>query len=285
MSARRLEGAPIARQIRQEVEEGLHALLAAGGPVPHLAVLQAGDDPAATTYVRGIVRSFEGASMRCTVRQLPADVSAAAFGAAVRDLSHDPGVHGIIVQTPLPPQVPLDAVLDALDPAKDVDGIHPLNAGLLALGTPRFVPATPLGGLELLRRSGVPLKGVRAVVIGRSNVVGKPMALLLLGEHATVTICHSRTMHLAAVAREAEVLVAAIGRARFVTPEFVQPGATVVDFGINVEGDAVVGDVDERVAEVAGAITPVPGGTGPVTRAVLLRNTLEAARAQAGLGR
>ncbi|HEX9017124.1 MAG TPA: bifunctional 5,10-methylenetetrahydrofolate dehydrogenase/5,10-methenyltetrahydrofolate cyclohydrolase, partial [Chloroflexota bacterium] len=190
-------------------------------------------------------------------------------------------VHGVIVQMPLPPHLNQDMATSLLSPLKDVDGIHPYNAGMLALGRPSFIPATPFGGLEILKRSGIDLKGKECVIVGRSNIVGKPMFFLLLQEHATVTICHSRTRDLAAVCRRADVLVAAIGKAKMITADYVKPGAVVVDFGINVVDGKIVGDVDfDAVKEIAGAITPVPGGTGPTTNAILLRNTFEAAKGQ-----
>jgi methylenetetrahydrofolate dehydrogenase (NADP+)/methenyltetrahydrofolate cyclohydrolase len=278
MAATLLDGSAVARQVREEVQQAYDALRARHGVTVHLAVVQVGHDEAASVYVRRIVRSFEQADMLASVHALPADVSPDEFQVAVRNLSEDDGVHGIIIQTPLPRHLTLEMATSALDPRKDVDGVHPMNAGLLAQGLPGLVPATPLGGIELLERAGIPIAGKRAVVVGRSNIVGKPMALLLLQRDATVTICHSKTVDLPAVTREADILVAAIGRPRFVTADMVKPGAVVVDFGINVVDDQVVGDVDfDAVRAVAGAITPVPGGTGPMTNAVLLRNTLRAA--------
>jgi methylenetetrahydrofolate dehydrogenase (NADP+)/methenyltetrahydrofolate cyclohydrolase len=185
-----------------------------------------------------------------------------------------PDVHGIQIQTPLPPQLPLAQVVDALDPAKDLDGIHPYNSGLLAQGRAGIIPATPLGGLEILLRHEVPIAGARAVVVGRSTSVGRPMALLLLSRDATVTVCHSRTRDLPSVTQEADILAVATGRARLITPDMVRPGAVVIDFGVNVEEGKVVGDVDPDAAEKASLFTPVPGGTGPVTTAMLLRNAL-----------
>lgn len=278
MAATLLDGSAVARQVREEVQQAYEALRARHGVTVHLAVVQVGHDEAASVYVRRIVRSFEQAGMLASVHALPADVSPDEFQVAVRNLSEDDGVHGIIIQTPLPRHLTLEMATSALDPRKDVDGVHPMNAGLLAQGLPSLVPATPLGGIELLERAGIPIAGKRAVVVGRSNIVGKPMAFLLLQRDATVTICHSKTVDLPAVTREADILVAAVGRPRFVTADMVKPGAVVVDFGINVVDDRVVGDVDfDAVRALAGAITPVPGGTGPMTNAVLLRNTLRAA--------
>ena len=246
---------------------------------PQLAILQVGGDPAATAYVKRIQKAFANAEMLSTLHELPENVAEAEFKSTIVNLNQDASIHGIIVQMPLPGHLNQEMATSLLSPMKDVDGIHPYNAGLLALGRPSFIPATPLGGLEILKRSGIELRGKEAVVIGRSNIVGKPMFFLLLQEHATVTVCHSRTKDLAAVARRADILVAAIGKAKMVTADFVKPGAVVIDFGINVVDGKVVGDVDfDQVKEVAGAITPVPGGTGPTTNAVLLRNTFEAAK-------
>jgi methylenetetrahydrofolate dehydrogenase (NADP+) / methenyltetrahydrofolate cyclohydrolase len=279
MSAQLLQGQPIADQIRGELAEDLVRFKDEYGITPQLAVVQVGEDPAAIAYVKRIQKAFANAEMLSALHQLPEGVSEADFKSTIVDLNQDALVHGVIVQMPLPPQLNQEMVTSLLSPMKDVDGIHPYNAGMLALGRPRFLPATPLGGLEILKRSGIELKGKEAVIIGRSNIVGKPMFFLLLQEHATVTVCHSRTRDLAEVARRADILVAAIGKARMVTADFVKPGAVVVDFGINVVDGKVVGDVDfDQVKEVASAITPVPGGTGPTTNAVLLRNTFEAAK-------
>jgi methylenetetrahydrofolate dehydrogenase (NADP+) / methenyltetrahydrofolate cyclohydrolase len=279
MTAQLLQGQPIADQIRADLAAELAQFKHEFGVTPQIAIVQVGEDPAATAYVKRIQKAFANAEMLSTLRQLPEDISEANFKSAIVDLNEDASVHGVIVQMPLPPQLNQEMATSLLSPMKDVDGIHPYNAGMLALGRPNFIPATPLGGLEILKRSGIDLKGKEAVIIGRSNIVGKPMFFLLLQEHATVTVCHSRTKDLAAVARRADILVAAIGKARMVTADFVKPGAVVVDFGINVEDGKIVGDVDfEQVKEVAGAITPVPGGTGPTTNAVLLRNTFEAAK-------
>ncbi len=216
----------------------------------------------------------------CVAHVLPADTDQAALEASIQALSDDRQISGVLVQMPLPPGLDAQRVIARLDPRKDVDGVHPTNTGRLAQGLPCFVPNTPAGGMELLRRNGIALAGRRAVVVGRSNIVGKPMALLLLAEHATVTIAHSRTPDLAAVLREADLVVAAVGRAGLITGAMLRPGAVVVDFGINVlEGGALVGDVEFASAvEVAGAITPVPGGTGPMTNVMLMRNVLQAAR-------
>ena len=276
-----LRGQPVAEQIRAELAQELFNFKREYGITPQLAIVQMGDDPAATAYVKRIERAFAAAEMVCILHQLPAGTSEADFSDTIVELNQDARVHGVIVQMPLPPHLNQEMVTSRLSPLKDVDGIHPHNAGLLALGRPAFVPATPLGGLELLKRSGIEIKGKEAVIVGRSNIVGKPMFFLLLQEHATVTVCHSRTRNLPEVTRRADILVAAIGKARMITADMVKPGAVVLDFGINVVEGKVVGDVDfEAVKGVAGAITPVPGGTGPTTNAVLLRNTLDAAKLQ-----
>lgn len=281
MTAELLQGAPIAEQIRAELAENLARFKDEFAITPQIAIVQVGDEPAATAYVKRIQKAFAGAEMLCQLVQLPADVSEADFKSAIVKLDQDASVHGVIVQMPLPAHLNQDMVTTLLSPLKDVDGIHPYNAGMLALGRPTFIPATPFGGLEILKRSGIDLKGKECVIVGRSNIVGKPMFFLLLQEHATVTICHSRTRDLAAVCRRADVLVAAIGKAKMITADYVKPGAVVVDFGINVVDGKIVGDVDfDAVKEIAGAITPVPGGTGPTTNAILLRNTFEAAKGQ-----
>ena len=281
MTLQLLRGQPVAEQIRAELAQELFNFKREYGITPQLAIVQMGDDPAATAYVKRIERAFAAAEMVCILHQLPAGTSEADFRDTIVELNQDARVHGVIVQMPLPPHLNQEMATSRLSPLKDVDGIHPHNAGLLALGRPAFVPATPLGGLELLKRSGIEIKGREAVIVGRSNIVGKPMFFLLLQEHATVTVCHSRTRNLPEVTRRADILVAAIGKARMITADMVKPGAVVLDFGINVVEGKVVGDVDfEAVKGVAGAITPVPGGTGPTTNAVLLRNTLEAAKLQ-----
>ncbi|HEY7068114.1 MAG TPA: bifunctional 5,10-methylenetetrahydrofolate dehydrogenase/5,10-methenyltetrahydrofolate cyclohydrolase [Chloroflexota bacterium] len=281
MSARLLDGRAAARAIREEVAADLAAFRAAGGPQPHLAVVQVGDEPAASSYVRSIVRAHESAGLACTVAQLPADAAPDAVLDAICRLDADPAVHGILIQAPLPPPLTLAQAAEAMRPTKDVDGSHPLNLGLLAQGRPGIAPCTPEGGVELLRRNDLPISGQRAVIVGRGPTVGRPLALLLIGLDATVTVCHSRTPDLAAVTRQADLLVAAAGRAGLVRADMVRPGATVLDFGVNEVDGKLVGDVafDEVVA-VAGALTPVPGGTGPVTNAVLLRHVFDAARRQ-----
>jgi methylenetetrahydrofolate dehydrogenase (NADP+) / methenyltetrahydrofolate cyclohydrolase len=281
MTARLLQGQPVADQIRAELAEDLARFKQEHSVTPQIAIVQVGNEPAATAYVKRIVKAFTGAEMLSQLIELPVDVPSADFKDTIRRLDQDRTVHGVIVQMPLPLHLNQDMVTSLLSPLKDVDGIHPHNAGMLALGRPTFIPATPCGGLEILKRSGIDIKGKDAVIVGRSNIVGKPMFFLLLQEHATVTVCHSRTRDLPGVCRGADILVAAIGKAKMITADYVKPGAVVVDFGINVVDGKIVGDVDfEAVKEIASAITPVPGGTGPTTNAILLRNTLEAARRQ-----
>ena len=277
MAARVLDGREPARQWRLATAERL-AALRARGVQPGLAVVRVGDDPGSVSYARALAKTFE--SHDCGFRLVPLAESAttAEVTATLAALNADSAIHGILLQEPLPEGLDAEALALAIDPAKDLDGVHPANAGCLFQGRPGgFVPATALGGLELLLRSDVPLSGRRAVVIGRSTIVGRPMALLLLHRHATVTIAHSRTAELPALARQADILVAAVGRAGFVTPEMVQPGAVVVDFGINFVDGQMCGDVAPEVATVAGALTPTPGGTGAMTNAALLANLAYAA--------
>jgi methylenetetrahydrofolate dehydrogenase (NADP+)/methenyltetrahydrofolate cyclohydrolase len=256
------------------------------GHAPSLAVVIAGRDAPSIVYLEQILRSCRNVGIGGRLVEVPGRVSAAGLRERIRELNEDPLVNGIIVQMPLPRRIPLSAVLDTLDPEKDIDGIHPLNAGLLTLGYDGFLPTTAHAAVELLKRSGIPLAGRPAVVIGRSNVVGKPAALLLLREDATVTVCHSRTRNLAAVVRTAEIVVVAAGKPGLVTGDMLRRGAVVVDVGINVVGDRIVGDVDlESVRRVASAISPVPGGVGPVTNALLLTHVLRAARSQAEAAR
>lgn len=280
MAATILDGRALAKALREELRAAVQAFAAARGYAPALAVLQVAGDAASDSYVRSIGKACEGVGARFAHQLLPAEIGQAALEAAVRAASDDPGTHGVLLQLPLPKRLDAAAVVAQIDPRKDVDGVTPTSAGLLAQGLPCLLPNTPAGGMELLRRHGVGLAGRRAVVVGRSNIVGKPMALLLLHEHATVTIAHSRTPDLAAVVREADIVAAAVGRAGLITGAMLKPGAVVVDFGINVlEDGRMVGDVDyASAAEVAGAITPVPGGTGPVTNMMLLRNLLLAAQ-------
>ncbi len=274
--------------MRADVRADVDAWTAQGHRPPHLAVVLVGDNPASASYVRGKMKASQGAGIDSETLKYDTDLSEAELLQLIDRLNHDDAVDGILVQLPLPDHIDADKVIQSLNPDKDVDGLHVVNAGRLATGQAGFVPCTPAGIMELLDRSGINLSGQRAVVIGRSNLVGKPLANLMLrkGTDATVTVCHSRTRDLPAVAREADILVAAIGRAHFVTADMVKPGAVVIDVGINRIDDAtrergyrLVGDVDfEAVKEKAGWITPVPGGVGPMTIAMLLRNTLTAAQ-------
>ena len=280
MTATILDGRALAKTLREELRADVQIFSARAGAAPALAVVQVAGDSASDRYVRSIQKSCGDVGIMFVHRLLPAETAQATLEATVRELSDDRAISGILIQLPLPAGLVAAGAIAQLDPRKDVDGVHPLSAGLLAQGLPSLLPNTPAGGMELLRRNGVALAGKRAVVVGRSNIVGKPMALLLLQEHATVTIAHSRTPDLAEVVRAAEIVVAAVGRAGLITGAMLRPGAVVVDFGINVlEDGTMVGDVDfANAAEVAGAITPVPGGTGPVTNVMLLRNVLQAAR-------
>jgi len=277
MSAQILDGKALSKKIRARVKTIIAQIRADHGVEPTLAIVRAGDDPASVWYTRTIARAGERAGIRVQQVILPGDISEAEMVHQVAQLSQDDAVHGIILQEPYPESVNPEAVVNALAPEKDIDGVHPLNAGLLLAGRPRFVPATPLGGLALLKEYDIPIKGAQAVIIGRSDIVGKPMALLLLHRHATITICHSRTVDLPGVARKADILAVAIGRPEMVNAEYVKPGAVVIDFGTNEVGDTLVGDVKfDEVKPIAGYISPVPGGTGSVTTAMLLQNLLNA---------
>lgn len=287
MPARILDGKALAQQVRADVAEEAARLKAETGIVPGLTVVLVGENPASQVYVRNKQNSCKAAGMSGTIERYPADVSQGALFEAIDRLNADPTVHGILVQLPLPNHIDERAVLDRVDPRKDVDGFHPVNAGLLAIGTPRFVPCTPLGIRELLVAGGVETRGAHAVVVGRSQVVGKPMALLLLqkgiGGDATVSVCHSASRDAPAITRQADILIAAIGRPEHIRADWIKPGAVVIDVGIHKRDDgSLCGDVHfPGASEVASAITPVPGGVGPMTVAMLLRNTLRAARLSA----
>ncbi len=314
MTAIIMDGRAKAKEMIGELEQQVKDFIAARGFTPTMAVVRAGEDPASVSYAKAIVSTMEKRGLRAVVHALPAEVPQQELIDLVARLSADPAVHGIMVQEPYPKGIDPNAVLAVLNPGKDVDGVHPENAGRLAQAEPAgrgggpdsfFVPATPAGGMELMRRYGVDFAGKHAVVVGRSSIVGKPMALLLLRQNATVTICHSRTADLASICRQGDILAAAVGRAKMIRGDWIKPGAVVVDFGVNfvktclhcgeenrdsaavcvacdhsLEGvDAVmVGDVNYPEAiEVAGLITPVPGGTGPMTNVMLMRNLLAAA--------
>jgi methylenetetrahydrofolate dehydrogenase (NADP+) / methenyltetrahydrofolate cyclohydrolase len=289
MIARRIDGKAVAAELRVRLTGIVAEFARAQGRPPGLATVLVGEDPASSVYVRSKGKATLEAGMQSFSHHLPETVSQAELLALVAELNADEAVDGILVQLPLPPHIDTAAVIAAIDPDKDVDGFHAINAGRLATGQSALVPCTPLGCLHLLKRELGDLAGLDAVVIGRSNIVGKPMALLLLGENATVTLAHSRTRELAEVVRRADIVVAAVGRAEMVRGDWIKPGAAVVDVGINrVVGpdgmSRLVGDVAyAEAAEVAGAITPVPGGVGPMTIAMLLRNTVVAAHRRAGM--
>jgi methylenetetrahydrofolate dehydrogenase (NADP+)/methenyltetrahydrofolate cyclohydrolase len=278
MTAQLIDGTSIAAQVRAQVAQRVQALRARG-VWPGLAVILVGDDPASTVYVRHKVADCEGAGMRSVLERYPATMTEQDLLARVRALNADDGIHGILVQMPLPKHIDPLQVITTISPSKDVDGFHVANAGALVVGQPGFKACTPYGCMKLIETTGAPLRGKHAVVIGRSNTVGKPMALMLLQANATVTVCHSGTADLAAHTRSADIVVAAVGKRDMLRADMVKPGAIVIDVGMN-RNDAgkLCGDVDfAAVREVAGWITPVPGGVGPMTRAMLLVNTLEAA--------
>jgi methylenetetrahydrofolate dehydrogenase (NADP+)/methenyltetrahydrofolate cyclohydrolase len=289
MTARIIDGKAIAADLRAKVAAEVKRLAGAHGLVPGLAVVLVGSDPASEVYVRSKGRETVAAGMRSFDHRLAADTSEAELLTLVQRLNADPTVHGILVQLPLPRHIDAQRVIEAIDPGKDIDGFHPMNAGRLATGLPALAPCTPVGCIRLAQSVHASLAGLDAVVIGRSNIVGKPLAQLLLNENATVTIAHSKTRALAEVCRRADLLFAAVGRPEMVKRDWIKPGATVIDVGINrVAGEGgksrLVGDVAfAEAAEVAGAITPVPGGVGPMTIACLLVNTVRAACAIHGL--
>ena len=289
MTAQILDGNALSATVRGRLAERAGALIARG-VTPCLAVILVGEDPASAVYVRNKVAACEKAGMRSLRFVYAPDVAPAEVFAKIAELNADPGVHGILVQLPLPKHFDADAVLEAISAEKDVDGFHAENVGALAQGNPRFIPCTPYGVMEMLKSENVPIKGAEVVIVGRSNIVGKPMALLLLAQSATVTICHSQSKDLAFHTRRADILVAAVGRPKMITGDMIKPGATVIDVGINRlpadQGGKLCGDVDfESAKDVAGLITPVPGGVGPMTITMLLANTLEAAERTAGVGK
>ncbi len=279
MAARILDGKALAETVRADLAARAAALKATQGIVPCLAVILVGEDAASAVYVKNKVAACEKAGFRSIKETYPANVEPMVVLGKIAALNADPSVHGILVQLPLPKQFDAETVLEAISPEKDVDGFHVENVGALMQGNPRFVPCTPSGVMQMLKSENVPLKGAEAVIVGRSNIVGKPMAMLLLAESCTVTICHSRTRDLAFHTRRADILVAAVGQPKMITGDMIKPGATVIDVGINRTPEGkLCGDVDfETAKEVAGLITPVPGGVGPMTITMLLANTLEAA--------
>jgi len=280
MSATIIDGKAVAREMEETMRAEV-AAMAASGLTPGLAVVLVGEDPASKIYVGNKEKSCERLGIASFAYRLPQDTSEADLLALIAELNARKDVHGLLVQLPLPEQIDSKKVLLAIDPAKDVDGFHPLNVGSLFVDESPMPPCTPAGVMELIKRAGVELKGKSAVVVGRSNIVGKPVAILLLREHATVTICHSRTVNLPDVCRGADVLVAAVGKPEMVKGDWVKPGAVVIDVGVNRVDGKLVGDVEFAAAcQRAAAITPVPGGVGPMTIAMLMRNTIKAARIQ-----
>ncbi|WP_298866866.1 bifunctional methylenetetrahydrofolate dehydrogenase/methenyltetrahydrofolate cyclohydrolase FolD [uncultured Gimesia sp.] len=283
MSADIIDGKALATTFREQLAQEVAQFKAESQIVPHLTAVLVGDDPASAVYVRNKQRACEKAGIQSTLKRLPADTSEAELTELVHQLNADQNVHGILVQLPLPKHITETAILDVVHPLKDVDAFHPENVGLIVQGRPRYLPCTPYGIQQMILSTQMETAGKHAVILGRSEIVGKPMAMLLiqrgLGADATVTICHSRTQNLKEIVRSADIIIAAIGQPEFVTADMVKPGAVVIDVGINRVNDKLVGDVDfESVKEVASAITPVPGGVGPMTIAMLLKNTLTAAR-------
>jgi methylenetetrahydrofolate dehydrogenase (NADP+)/methenyltetrahydrofolate cyclohydrolase len=286
MTAIILDGKALAEKIRAELADDAAAFIASGGSTPCLAAVLVGEDPASQTYVRNKQKACEKTGMTSVLHALKTETTTAELLALINKLNADPKIHGILVQLPLPKQINEYQALEAINPDKDVDALHPRNVGRIVQGRPLFLPCTPQGVRELLIRNNIQIAGANAVVLGRSEIVGKPMAIMLMqrgqGADATVTVCHSRTKNLPQICRSADILIVAIGKAKFVTADMVKPGATVIDVGINRTDAGLVGDVDfQAVKEVAGYITPVPGGIGPLTIAMLLKNTLQAAKLQA----
>lgn len=284
MSARLIDGKAIAQDYRAELALRV-ARLREAGVVPNLAVVVVGDDPASQVYVRNKTFACEAIGMRSQTHKLAADTSQAQLIAFIRRLNQDDSVHGILVQMPLPKPLDKHAVIEAISPDKDVDGFHYLNVGRLAAGDPAFYPCTPWGVMKILEHEGIAVEGAHAVVVGRSNIVGRPMVMMLLNAGATVTVCHSKTADLASLTRQGDILIVAVGRPRMVTGEMVKPGAVVIDVGVNRLPDGkLAGDVDfASASQVASRITPVPGGVGPMTIAMLLANTVKSAELVAGL--
>ncbi len=282
MTARILDGHPVAANIKDELAPGIESFRKEYGLAPTLAVVRVGNPPAAVSYARSIDHIFTECAMGFQMHVLPDDVTQEQLVAQLHDLSSADDVHGILLQRPLPRKLDVRAVMAAFPIVKDVEGVTPLNIGNLVLDTDDYLPtSTPSAALEILRHYGIPIEGKRAVVVGRSPILGKPMALLLLRANATVIVCHSRTRDLASLTRQAELLIAAVGKPKMITGDLVAPGAVVIDFGVNVAGGKLIGDVDfEAVKDIASALTPVPGGTGPVTTMMLMRNTLHAAKRQ-----
>jgi methylenetetrahydrofolate dehydrogenase (NADP+)/methenyltetrahydrofolate cyclohydrolase len=294
MSAKILDGRKLSQQMQLEIKKDVAAFQAAWDVTPTLALVRAGNDPASVSYAGMIERTCKKTDVVFQAHTLPVDTSEDEMVRLVRKLNDDPNVHGIILQQPMPEHIRAEVVVESMDPAKDIDGAHPLNAGRLARAAfvdspqnvgPYFVPATPLGGLELLKRNEIEIDGQRAVIVGASNLIGKPMSLLLTRHWATVTVCDLHTKPLSEITKQADILVSVTGVAHLITADMIKPGATVLDFGFAKLDDRWVGDVDQEAAmEVAGAISPVPGGTGPMTNVMLMRNTLTAAERLVRLG-
>ncbi|KXG43293.1 bifunctional methylenetetrahydrofolate dehydrogenase/methenyltetrahydrofolate cyclohydrolase FolD [Tepidibacillus decaturensis] len=279
MSAQIISGKEVAKSIREELKLEVETLKEQG-ITPGLSVILVGNDPASHSYVKGKAKGCEEVGIKSEVIYLEETISQETLLAEIERLNLDSNVHGILVQLPLPKHIEEDAIINAIDPKKDVDGFHPINVGKMMIGEDAYLPCTPHGIIELIKRTGTEIKGKHAVVIGRSNIVGKPVSILLLKEHATVTIAHSRTQNLKEITRQADILVVAIGKPQIITKDFVSPGTLVIDVGVNrLETGKLVGDVDfEGVSNVASYITPVPGGVGPMTITMLLKNTIEAAK-------
>lgn len=292
MTAQLLDGKKLARQIREELTEEVAEFIENNACVPTLAAVLVGDDPASKVYVRNKQRDCEHVGIESKLHKLPSETTQEELLALIAKINRDSATHGILVQLPLPRHISEQHVLDAVHPSKDVDAFHPENVGRIAQGRPRFLPCTPHGVQQILSRNGISVQGKRVVIVGRSEIVGKPLAMLFLqrashlgpeAANATVTVCHSRTESLAEITRTGDILVSAIGKPKFITADMVKPSASVIDVGINRTEEGLVGDVDfDSVREIAGHITPVPGGVGPLTRAMLLQNTLAAANLQAG---
>ncbi|MDR1703080.1 MAG: bifunctional methylenetetrahydrofolate dehydrogenase/methenyltetrahydrofolate cyclohydrolase FolD [Clostridiales bacterium] len=287
MSAKIIDGKALSQRILGEAKDDVAKIVAEGGRPPCLAVILVGGDPASRIYVDSKKAACVGAGIISVAHELPDDASEAELLRIIADLNADGSVDGILVQSPLPARMDEQKALLAIDPAKDVDGFHPMNAGLLAKGGQGLLPGTPAGIIELLKYAGVKIEGAEAVVVGRSNIVGKPAAMLLIKENATVTICHSRTQNLSEITKRADILVAALGKRNFITPNMIKEGAAVIDVGIHRTPGSrkITGDVDPACADVAGYITPVPGGVGPMTVAMLIKNCVKAYNQRTGNGR
>jgi methylenetetrahydrofolate dehydrogenase (NADP+)/methenyltetrahydrofolate cyclohydrolase len=293
MTATILNGSELAKSMRAEIEAEVSDFVKKYGYKPTAAIVRAGDDPASISYGNALEKAFGGRGLGFQLHTLPGNATQEEIVALVTKLNKDAGIHGILIQEPLPKGIDEAAVKDALSPAKDVDGVHPVNTGRLAQAAPAgrppmvgpfFAPATPSGGMEIIKRQSAKIAGKHAVVVGRSNIVGKPMALLLLRENASVTLCHSQTDDMPGMCRTADILCGAVGKAKMIKGDWIKPGAIVIDFGVNFIGDKMVGDVDfDEAVKVAGMITPVPGGTGPMTNIMLMKNVIEAAKVAAGL--